>query len=501
MPDNSFGSGYSWDQISPGIQGYTQTGADSVNGLASLFGYKGDTFSPEYNQSISDGYLRQSGLEGEGFHPQDVPVSYDPNFSSLASQYRYTPTMNGGYQGYDVSNGSGNTLGNVRFGDKDSAFDKFAYWAIPTLVGAGFGGGVAGAMGGGTSGAIAGGATQGAVSAYGQGGDPTKGAITGAIGGGLGSATNSINPAGTMGVTNPTYAGMINQGVGSAAGTALRGGSLQDSLKSGIGGAAVSGMNSAGGGVGNYFKDMFTQFSQPQTGGMESMYDLPGNMQSNPVTGEAPDSLYNDQGQMEASGSLQPSGYQPFTPNFSPANTPMGEQAPQQTVQSSGGGADFGSLFSNAGSSIGNYLGGHGGDLASMLYGFYNNKKQQGALQQQLQGLQGLYGQNSPYAQQLRAKLQAQAAQKGTRLNTGGRETQLQAMLADRAASMAPSMYQLQGGINSLQNSMGANTLSMLNKMGGFKALGDLFRPTPSLTGVGSNDAYGRMDDMYSNLG
>ena len=148
---------------------------------------------------------------------------------------------------------------------------------------------------------------------------------------------------------------------------------------------------------------------------------------------------------------------------------------------------------------IGNFVGNNLGDIATTLYGIYNNRKQQRSIGDMMGGLQGLYGQNSPYATQLRNKLTAQAAQRGTRLNTGGREVQLQAALADRAAQSMPALFQMQQAKGQLQNSMGSNLLGMFNKMGGIQGLQNLFNPAQgSLTGAGSLPAYRNMDDMYS---
>ena len=167
--------------------------------------------------------------------------------------------------------------------------------------------------------------------------------------------------------------------------------------------------------------------------------------------------------------------------------------------------------FMPTGGQIGGFLGNNAGDLAAMLYGLNNNRKQrkalQGQQQQAQQSLESLYGQNSPYAKQLRANLAAKGAASGHRINTGGREVQLQAMLADRAAqhqaALGPQMFQNQMAQGKLQNSMGSNVLNSLNKMGVLKAAGqglqNMFNQ-PSLTGPGSMQAYGNMDDMYSNM-
>jgi hypothetical protein len=135
---------------------------------------------------------------------------------------------------------------------------------------------------------------------------------------------------------------------------------------------------------------------------------------------------------------------------------------------------------------LGAFLGNNAGTLANLMFGLYNNRKQSGALQSQINGLQGLYQQNSPYAQQLRAKLQAQAAQRGTRANTAGRETQLQAQLADKAASLAPSLYQMQTGQNNLTNQRNQTLWNGFNQLGGLKGLQELFS-NPTYSGGGAN--------------
>ena len=76
--------------------------------------------------------------------------------------------------------------------------------------------------------------------------------------------------------------------------------------------------------------------------------------------------------------------------------------------------------------------------------------------------LQNMFTQNSPYAQQLRAKLNAQAAASGRRSNVAGRETQFQAMLAEKAASTLPQ-------IANMQNSLMQNQLQMQQQQGRLK--------------------------------
>lgn len=467
----------------------------------------------------------------------------DPSFLDQLHNYNFSTGTEHGNPFLYASDKSGKQIGGYQTGTHDNLFDKFVYTVGPMVIGAGFGAGVGGALGGGTVGGAAGGATSGAIQAGFNGGDVTKGALTGAVGGAAGGYAGDVNPAGYVGIENPTLAGMFNKGVGSAVGTGLSGGSGQQILQSGLTGAATAGLNSLGKPMSNAFNDMFSKFSAPDqtydSGGMsysdyspngvsplqqagvspEMSYPVPGSANygmgdisnfglpsysSNTVQNASYPEGYNSRQNMydnimgDKGVSLDPNASTLNIPgSFLPSSGGSMEGPPQQQI------ANFSmpSGLSTMGSNIGSYLGNHAGDLASMLYGFYNNKRQQGALNQNMNSLKDLYSQNSPYAQQLRAKLYAQAAAKGTRANTAGREVQLQAALADKAASTAPSLYQMQQGQMGLQNNNMNMLLQGMNKLGGWQGLKSLFNPTPSLTGQGSLGSYGRMDDMYSNMG
>ena len=152
-----------------------------------------------------------------------------------------------------------------------------------------------------------------------------------------------------------------------------------------------------------------------------------------------------------------------------------------------------------------------------MLYGFYNNRRQQRQLQQPMNNmsnqvnqattqLQNLFTQNSPYAQQLRAKLNAQAAASGRRSNVAGRETQFQAMLAEKAASTLPQIANMQNSLmqnqlqmqqrrGQLQSSLGSNTISLLGKMGAFNGLANMFGPSTSTIPYNNGNVSG--SDMF----
>lgn len=87
-------------------------------------------------------------------------------------------------------------------------------------------------------------------------------------------------------------------------------------------------------------------------------------------------------------------------------------------------------------SMLGNVVGGLGA-----LYGYNQASK---GLNSQINGLQGLYGQNSPYAQTLRQQLERKDAAAGRRSQYGPREVELQARLAQLASGQSGVLNQLQ---------------------------------------------------------
>jgi hypothetical protein len=104
-------------------------------------------------------------------------------------------------------------------------------------------------------------------------------------------------------------------------------------------------------------------------------------------------------------------------------------------------GGKFGNGFSGGDAgAVGSSKGGGFGELASGLYGLYRgNRAGQGA-----NTLSSLYGQNSPYAQQLRQSLERRDAASGRRSQYGPREVELQARLADMYSRNYPMMSQAQ---------------------------------------------------------
>ena len=497
------------DSVGPGNIWEDSDFSPALQSFADASGYSGDLFGNPYS------YTNNTTNEGGDTSYTGQSRYLNSGLVDALKGYQFSPTGPNNLGMYK----NGRMLANPDYGAKDSWFDQLAEAAIPMAIGAGFGGGLSGLFGGGIGGNALGYGLSGGGMSVAQGGNFMDGFVGGAIGGGLSGmaqgtpAVAGNNPSAYVpaqpgmsfssvaGISNPTLAGMFNRGVGTTLGGLATGKSGSEALQSGVLGAGLSGLNSVGTQgmdfISNAFKSLMPDTSQ---GGLDSLMGSGGDMSGQ--TDVTP-SHYNE----FMSGA---DGMQSYNPSYGfggdqlPNNFSGG--FPQQSIQSAGPSqSDFTSTLGDVGSRMGNYAMNNMGDLASVLYGFYNNRRQQKALGSQMSGLQGLYAPNSPYAQQLRAKLNAQAAAGGRRSNTSGRETQLQAMLADKGASMSPALYQMQQVQQQLQNSNMNMLLQGLNKSGAFGAIGQglqgMFRPSGSLTGAGSYDAYKNMDNMYGSVG
>lgn len=464
-------------------------GGDLYNSLFASQGYDGGGAGYNFSGDMSNPWMNEMGTNQTGntqwgFTPTDDAMSAFDNYS-----FNWNPT--GGQGGrLEAFDPSGKEYGTYKQEDEDG-FTKLMNTVAPAVATWGFGGPLAGMFGGGVAGTAAGyGLASGSMSSM-QGGSFGKGFLSGAIGGGLQGlaagtpaaignnpsayvpATPGTSIAGLSGITNPTLAGMVNRGAGSFLGGLASGQSGKEALQGGLTGAALSGLNSAGRSAMDFYKNSISSWLGPDTasaGNDMEFADLQGS--GGDMSGQT-DVSANPYAEM-ITGS---DGMQSYNPDYGfggdqLANTFSAGLSPQKSIQS-GGQSDFSlaSILGNVGGNLGNFALNNAGDLASMLYGFYNNRRQQKALGQQVNNLQGLYSNDSPYATQLRNTLNAKAAAGGRRSNIAGRETQLQAMLADKAASMAPTLMKLNQARGQLKNSMGSNTLSMLNKMGGFDAL------------------------------
>jgi hypothetical protein len=107
-----------------------------------------------------------------------------------------------------------------------------------------------------------------------------------------------------------------------------------------------------------------------------------------------------------------------------------------------------------------------GGDLVKGGLNFMPNRANSKQLKGQQASLEGLYGQNSPYAQSMRQQLERRDAASGRRSQYGPREVELQAALAGNASKLAPTLNQLGGQRIQNRNQGHAALGQMLNKSG-----------------------------------
>ena len=87
-------------------------------------------------------------------------------------------------------------------------------------------------------------------------------------------------------------------------------------------------------------------------------------------------------------------------------------------------------------------------NLLTGLAGMYTANKANGSINNQINSLTGMYGQDSPYAQALRSGLERKDAAAGRRSQAGSREVQLQAKLAEMASRNSGAVATLEGQRN-----------------------------------------------------
>ena len=433
----------------------------------SLFSSKG--FSGYNDGTIGEGPIWASAF---GYNEEDGTIwNPTPNEDAMSAfdNYTFNWQPQGGHAGLLTAfDPQGNQYGTYQQKDEDN-FTKLMGMVAPMVATGGFGGALSGLFGGGILGSAAGyGLASGSMTAA-QGGDFGKGFLGGAVSGGIqGLSATGSSPASMAGINSPTLAKMFNRGVGGTLGSLASGNSGSDALKSGLTGAALSGINSVGKSVMNPYIESFKSWLGTDTSGGDAEFDaLQGSGGDMSMQTDVSPNRYDE-------FLMGPDGMETYNPDYRFGGDQMMDSfsSPDQSVQSSTGQPNFSlqSVLGDVGSRVGNYALNNVGDLASMLYGFYNNRRQQRQLQQPMNNmsnqvnqattqLQNMFTQNSPYAQQLRAKLNAQAAASGRRSNVAGRETQFQAMLAEKAASTLPQ-------IANMQNSLMQNQLQMQQQHG-----------------------------------
>lgn len=317
-----------------------------------------------------------------------------------------------------------------------------------------------GAVGGATAGAVMGGA-QGAGNAIVSGGglddvfkQGATGALKGGAAGGLGSAfgtgANQFNLGGSLDL-NPALGSFTNQ-AGNILGKSLVTG--KDPTNS----LLMSGANAAFNNLGSLFDtgptssfgDNMNDFSSYNYDFGSSPTDMFGNMsltQSNPGMQDFafPDSVTGAQpSDSDWQATLKKYGNNPIIKALI-----GGGQQPATPGQPQQGGLSQSPL---------------GG-----LLGMYLGNRQSKEIGRQIGGLNSLFGQDSPYAQQLRQQLARKDAAAGRRSQAGTREVELQARLAELNSRNAPQLQ-------SLYNQQMGNRNLMANGIVNNAGLIDLFK-------------------------
>lgn len=339
---------------------------------------------------------------------------------------------------------TGGALGTMGEGAGASATN--AALADSAVGSAGYGASSASGAGASLGGSVGAGAQRGALvnggltaAKGGSGSDILKGAATGAVTGGIGGGVSYANPAEYAGITSPQYGRYFNNAISSGVNAGVTGGNLGDALK---GSAIGSGINYGANGVANW----------ANSSGGNMPYDMPD-------TGTLGGTMQDQYGENSSTmgGAILPAQIAANTEQTPyVANSPPPQSNPFKSVVQQFLGSGFTGTGNN-GQVSGNGLGNMTGSLMG-LYSAWQKRKQLGQLQS---GLEGLYGQSSPYAQQLRNTLARHDAASGRRSQVGPREVELQARLAGLNAQMAPTLSNIMGQRNGATN-MGLYNLAQL---------------------------------------
>ena len=274
----------------------------------------------------------------------------------------------------------------------------------------------------------------------GSGSDILKGAAIGGVTGGIGGGISYANPAEYAGISDPQLGKYFNNAISSGVNSSLTGGNIGDALKNS---AIGSGVNYGANGVANW----------ANSPGGNMSYDMPD-------VGTIGGTMQDQYGENSATmgGATIPAQVAANTENIPYTDTaPQQQQNPFKTGVQQFLGMLAPSGASGSGQVSGNGLGNMTGSLMG-LYSAWQKRKQLGQLQG---GLEGLYGQDSPYAQQLRQTLARHDAASGRRSQIGPREVELQARLAGLNAQMAPTLQNIIGQRNGATN-MGMYNLAQL---------------------------------------
>lgn len=264
----------------------------------------------------------------------------------------------------------------------------------------------------------------------------------GAMAGGLGSYLQGLDYAGSMGLgdlNNPLYRRALNGAIGGGLSSGLSG------ENAGIGALYGAGKGAASGAGDMYFNDM------PNEGTLGGTYQ--DEFGENSATMGGYSSPQQQEANVQASGL---SGTYGVPQGFSKSASMGNESAPQE---SSAVDALISALSDGAG-----YVSKNAGGLSDLVaqgMGMYDASRQRRRAKEQIAGLNTLYAPNSPYAQQMRQRMERQDAASGRRSQYGVRETELAAKLADAQARLAPQINQLYGQDSAARGNMIRDGLRM----------------------------------------
>lgn len=528
------GGNHGWD-----LQGgFGTTNPDTLAKTSGFGTNVAPSYSPEFLKSIGYG----------GAFPSQIAQGVDSSGLAAGPQKEFQDYLN--QQGYKLGmgyTGEGSDMFRLQAFNKDNKpVGIESQWANQSdpefqlalqVAGAALGGMGGGAMaaGGGSAigtglqGTLAGAVGTGAGAGFGataaRTGDIGQSLKGAAIGGATAGLSNGIDPAGMVGVSDPTWARPINSMVGSGARAALTGQPIGSSMLSSAATSALGAGLSAGAGalskMGNDY-GMDTSQTQPDqqpdwrsSAGMNYSRPADPNFSTpswspsyNPTAGNANWSSPDVMGAGMATGFDNTGGGNPIK-NMVRGNRsnpdPYSPSANGGPMDNSASYADPYASMLGRGSGGGGIGGGGFDNMAGnlmQLYQSWKNQRQYGGL---ASNLSSLYSPNSPYAQQLNQTLMRSDAAAGRRSQVGPRNVELQARLAELNSRNAPEIAKLYASGQNNQGQMLSSLMRMgiggANGGGGFDwlrqqggSLSDYFRnqmnPTPPSNTSWNNEDY-----------
>lgn len=198
-----------------------------------------------------------------------------------------------------------------------------------------------------------------------------------------------------------------------------------------------------------------------------SMYNMASNVGQGKGTGQAVGTIGSIAG-----GAL---GGEAAGPLGAVAGSYFGGKGLANAVAGSSPGGDSAGTGPSPGKGGGSFSQDALGALGSMYAGNMANK----SATKQINQLQGLYSPDSPYAQMARQRMERRDAASGRRSQYGVRETELAALLADRAAQQAPTLQSLYNQKDVNRANMIGTGLAYYDRLGGYdgikKGIGDAY--------------------------